>query len=60
MTGAQRSYLHTLAERPGMRSSTAVRSSVLVADASKKIVELQVKTGRGRCPGSLAFAKASR
>jgi hypothetical protein len=44
MTGAQRSYLHTLAEEAG----ETVEDSLTKAEASKKIDELQAKTGRGR------------
>jgi hypothetical protein len=43
MTGAQRSYLHTLAEEAGER----VDDDLSKAEASKKIDELQEKTGRG-------------
>jgi hypothetical protein len=43
MTGAQRSYLHTLAEEAGVR----VDDDLTKADASKKIEELQQVTGRG-------------
>jgi hypothetical protein len=42
MTGAQRSYLHTLAEEAGEE----VRDDLTKAEASKKIEELQGKTGR--------------
>jgi hypothetical protein len=44
MTGAQRSYLHTLAEEAGEE----VDDDLSKAEASKKIDELQEKTGRGR------------
>jgi hypothetical protein len=44
MTGAQRSYLHTLSEEAG----EAADDSLSKAEASKKIDELQEKTGRGR------------
>lgn len=44
MTGAQRSYLHTLAEEAGER----VDDSMTKADASKKIDALQDRTGRGK------------
>jgi hypothetical protein len=44
MTGAQRSYLHTLAEE----ASETVEDNLTKAEASKKIDELQEKTGRGR------------
>jgi hypothetical protein len=44
MTGAQRSYLHTLAEEAGEDAPEDLSK----AEASKKIEELQEKTGRGR------------
>jgi hypothetical protein len=44
MTGAQRSYLHTLAEEAGEEATDDLSK----AEASKKIEELQEKTGRGR------------
>jgi hypothetical protein len=44
MTGAQRSYLHTLAEEAGEE----VDDNMTKAEASKKIDELQQKTGRGK------------
>jgi hypothetical protein len=44
MTGAQRSYLHTLAEEAGEE----VGDDLTKAEASKRIDELQEKTGRGR------------
>lgn len=44
MTGAQKSYLKTLAEEAG----EAVDEDLSKAEASKKIDELQQKTGRGR------------
>lgn len=43
-TGAQRSYLQTLAEE----ASESVPDDLNKAEASKKIDELQEKTGRGR------------
>lgn len=43
MTGAQRSYLQTLADEAG----EDVDLNVTKAEASKKIDELQQKTGRG-------------
>ncbi|MBC5782604.1 DUF3072 domain-containing protein [Ramlibacter sp. USB13] len=43
MTGAQRSYLHTLAEE----AKEDVEDDLTKAEASKKIDELQEKTGRG-------------
>jgi hypothetical protein len=42
MTGAQRSYLHTLAEEAG----ETVNDDLTKAEASKKIDELQARTGR--------------
>ncbi len=44
MTGAQRSYLHTLAEE----AHEEVGDDLTKAEASKKIDELQDKTGRGK------------
>jgi hypothetical protein len=44
MTGAQRSYLHTLAEE----AKVEVDDELTKAEASKKIDELQELTGRGR------------
>ncbi|MDP9312568.1 MAG: DUF3072 domain-containing protein [Chloroflexota bacterium] len=43
MTGAQRSYLHTLAEEAGEE----VDDNLSKAEASKQIDALQEKTGRG-------------
>jgi len=43
MTGAQRSYLQTLAEEAGEEFDP----SLTKAEASKRIEELQQKTGRG-------------
>ena len=45
MTGAQRSYLETLAAEAG---EEAVEEDLTKAEASKRIDELQEKTGRGR------------
>ncbi len=45
MTGAQRSYLHTLAEEAGEEIED---DELTKAEASKMIDELQEKTGRGR------------
>jgi len=42
MTGAQRSYMHTLAEE----AQEEVSDDLTKAEASKKIDELQEKTGR--------------
>lgn len=44
MTGAQRSYLHTLAEE----AHEEVSDDLTKAEASKQIDELQEKTGRGK------------
>jgi hypothetical protein len=43
MTGAQRSYLRTLADEAGEE----VDMNLTKAEASKRIEELQEKTGRG-------------
>ena len=43
MTGAQEAYLHTLATEAGEE----VEPDLTKAEASKKIDELQEKTGRG-------------
>jgi len=43
MTGAQESYLHTLATEAGEE----VEPNLTKAEASKRIEELQQKTGRG-------------
>lgn len=43
MTGAQESYLHTLAREAGEQ----VDDDLTKAEASEKIDELQEKTGRG-------------
>jgi Protein of unknown function (DUF3072) len=44
MTGAQRSYLHTLAEE----AREDVDDDLTKAEASKKIDDLQERTGRGK------------
>ena len=44
MTGAQESYLHTLASEAGEE----VEEDLTKAEASKRIDELQDKTGRGK------------
>ncbi len=44
MTGAQESYLHTLASEAG----EAVEPELTKAEASERIDELQEKTGRGQ------------
>ena len=43
MTGAQRSYLNTLSSEAGEE----IKEDLTKAEASKKIEELQEKTGRG-------------
>ena len=43
MTGPQRSYLHTLAREAGEE----VPEDLTKADASRRIDELQARTGRG-------------
>jgi hypothetical protein len=43
MTGAQKSYLSTLSEEAGVQFDESLNK----ADASKRIDELQHKTGRG-------------
>jgi hypothetical protein len=45
MTGAQRSYLHTLAQEAG---ETVEEEELTKAEAAKRIDELQEKTGRGK------------
>ena len=47
MTGAQESYLHTLATEAG----ESVDDDLSKAEASKRIEELQEKTGRGKAAG---------
>jgi hypothetical protein len=47
MTGAQESYLHTLATEAGEE----VEPNLTKAEASKRIDELQEKTGRGNGAG---------
>lgn len=44
MTGAQRSYLSTLSEEAGEQFD----ENLTKAEASKRIEELQAKTGRGQ------------
>jgi hypothetical protein len=44
MTGAQRSYLQTLAQEAGEQAPEELSK----ADASKRIDELQERTGRGK------------
>ena len=47
MTGAQQSYLHTLASEAG----ESVDEELTKAEASERIDELQEKTGRGKGGG---------
>ncbi len=47
MTGAQDSYLHTLAREAGEE----VSEDLTKAEASEKIEELQEQTGRGKVAG---------
>ena len=47
MTGAQQSYLHTLASEAG----ETVDEDLTKAEASQRIDELQEKTGRGKTGG---------
>ncbi len=47
MTGAQQSYLHTLAGEAG----ETVEDDLTKAEASRRIDELQDKTGRGKGGG---------
>jgi hypothetical protein len=47
MTGAQESYLHTLASEAG----ETVEEDLTKAEASERIDELQEKTGRGKGGG---------
>jgi len=53
MTGAQDSYLHTLAEEAGEK----VEDDLTKAEAAKRIDELQEKTGRGGGAGKKARGK---
>lgn len=52
MTGAQRSYLHTLAQEAG--EDTAQYDEMTKAEASKAIDRLQQTTGRGADDGAPA------
>ncbi len=58
MTGAQESYLHTLAQEAGEPTA----EDLTKAEASKKIDELQQTTGRGarKSSGKGTAKKASR
>jgi hypothetical protein len=55
MTGAQESYVHTLARQAG--EEERLPDEMTKAEASEKIEELQEKTGRGKKP---AAGKASK
>ncbi len=48
MTGAQESYVHTLARQAGEEAK--LPDEMTKAEASEKIEELQEKTGRGKKP----------
>jgi hypothetical protein len=56
MTGAQESYLHTLAEE----AHESVEPDLTKAEASKQIDRLKAKTGRGRRTAAKPVPKASR
>jgi hypothetical protein len=56
MTGAQDSYLHTLAREAGEK----VEEDLTKAEASEKIDELQEKTGRGQGPASSRGKRSRR
>jgi hypothetical protein len=56
MTGAQDSYLHTLAREAG----EPVQEDLTKAEASQKIDELQKKTGRGARTASARRKGAAR
>ena len=56
MTGAQESYLHTLADE----AHESVEPDLTKAEASKEIDRLRAKTGRGRQPAARRAPKASR
>lgn len=56
MTGAQESYLHTLAEE----AHEPVEPVLTKAEASKKIDRLKAKTGRGRTPATAPENKKPR
>ena len=56
MTGAQDSYLHTLAQE----AHENVESDLTKAEASKEIDRLKAKTGRGRRSAAKSAPKASR
>ena len=50
MTGAQASYLKTLSDQ----ASEAFDENLTKAEASRRIDELQERTGRGQCPDQAA------
>jgi hypothetical protein len=56
MTGAQESYLHTLAQE----AHESVEPDLTKAEASKEIDRLKAKTGRGRRSAAKPASKASR
>lgn len=56
MTGAQRSYLSTLAQEAGEEAP----GELTKAEASKRIDELQERTGRGGAAGSADGAGGDR
>jgi hypothetical protein len=56
MTGAQESYLQTLAEE----AHESVEPDLTKAEASKQIDRLRAKTGRGRRTAAKSAPKASR
>jgi hypothetical protein len=56
MTGAQDSYVHTLAREAGEE----VPEDMTKAEASEKIEELQEQTGRGRSSGGKSVSNGRR
>ncbi len=56
ITGAQQSYLETLASEAGER----IEGSLTKAEASKRIDELQEKTGRGKGTAAKAGTAESK
>ena len=56
MTGAQESYLHTLAQE----AHQSVEPDLTKAEASKEIDRLKAKTGRGRQSAAKPASKGSR
>lgn len=55
MTGAQESYVHTLARQAG----EDVPDEMTKAEASEKIEELREKTGKAKAPPAKAKPKAT-